>query len=192
MHSYLINPKIYIIPLKKANTNIFIVTGDLHQGKTTFVQQVVELLDVHKSGVAGFFSLGEMLNGNRSGFVLHDISSATNITLCSEQFHESWKLFRRFFFNPDALAAGNRMLVAGANEEKRILVVDEIGPMELGKDGWYVGVSHMQKHFKGIQILVVRRKLIDEVVAFFQLNNPFIVDIEKHNPQEFVELLNLR
>ncbi|MDA3865768.1 MAG: hypothetical protein PF489_03340 [Salinivirgaceae bacterium] len=178
--------------MKNKTPNIYIVTGDVHQGKTSFVRKVVEKLCANNMEVGGFLSLGEISHGQRSGFVLRTLANAKDVELCSDEPHDDWQQFRRFYFNPDAIALGNEILKQEAQKQIPVVVVDEIGPMELNGFGWFPGISALQTHFSGTQIWVVRNTLVDEVKHFFRAQHSHIIDITKHNPQDLILSLALR
>jgi nucleoside-triphosphatase THEP1 len=57
------------------------------------------------------------------------------------------------------------------NEKKGWLVIDEIGPLELRKEGFYKILNEILGTKTSLQIiLVVRNSLIEEVINFFRLS----------------------
>lgn len=189
MHDYLVNHKICLIVLKINDHKIYIVAGAVQQGKTTFIQNVVAGLRANYIGVAGFLSLGEFTNGMRSGFKLMQISSGKQIKFCKDVPVDGWLKFRKFYFNPDGFCAGHSWIKEGIESETSVLVIDELGPMELDGNGWFSTVSLLHS-YAGVSVFVVRRVLVDALLELFQWKNVKIVDVEQYQPQEFVvELL---
>jgi nucleoside-triphosphatase THEP1 len=178
--------------LKNKIPNIYIVTGDVHQGKTSFVQKVVEELCAKNMEVGGFLSVGNLKHGHRSGFVLRTLSDGRDMELCSDEPHKNWLKFRRFYFNPNAIALGNKILIDEAQAQTPLVLVDEIGPMELNEAGWFPGIAALQTNFRGTQIWVVRRTLVDDVKHFFQVQHSQIIDISKQSPQALIHSLALQ
>jgi hypothetical protein len=62
---------------------VVIITGEVHQGKTTFTQKIVADLFGQNIRIAGFLSIGINENGIRTGFNLIDIGSSRQIELKS-------------------------------------------------------------------------------------------------------------
>lgn len=169
----------------KAKNNIFLITGDFHQGKTTFARETVKLLNQLDFKTGGFLSEGTFKNGKRDSFVLVDIETNQKIKLCSIQPKEGWQKYRKFYFNPAAIQMGNQILQK--QQGNRIVLVDEVGPMEMEKKGWYSGMKTLCEKDEIIQIWVVRNILIDEIKRAFNIPGCNIIDIEKDTCKELFQ-----
>ena len=110
---------------------VVIITGEIHQGKTTFAQKIISDLLKQKIRIAGFLSIGIDEDGTRTGFNLYDIGSSRQIELCSDKKDDKRLKLGRFYFNQEALALGNEILNPDNLSDKQLIVIDEIGPLEL-------------------------------------------------------------
>jgi len=63
--------------------------------------------------------------------------------------------------------------------EKGCLIIDEIGPLELRKEGFYKVIKQSVKDYASGLVLVVRNDLVDKVIAFFELKQSKIITKEQ-------------
>jgi len=156
---------------------IFIITGEIGEGKTTFAQQVVH--DLRKKGlaIAGFLAPGIDDNGKRNGFRLSDLSTGVEVELCTRIQHESWIQTGPFYFNPEGLKRGHELLQAEQAKEKQLIVIDEIGPLELNDRGWADSIETLCRESIVPQMWIVRKGLVSAVARKWNAGNVWIFDI---------------
>ena len=168
----------------KKRNRVFIITGDFHQGKTTFAKNTCDLLQDKGSLVSGFLSEGIFINGERHSFNLRNIKTGETMGLCSVDEIQGWRKFRKYYFNPEAISMGNQILLnATANQ---ITIIDEIGPLELMGEGWSIGLQFICEKMDFIQIWVVRQILVGEIADKFHIPEKNIFDINKHQAIDLV------
>ncbi len=145
---------------KQPQVMITLLTADQGAGKTSFLQGAVERWRQEGVRVGGFLSLGVGTPGQRESYDLLDLTVGTRIQLCQRSETGSGPRTGSFQFSESALAKGNSILrEPGAID---LLVVDEVGPLELGGDGWWPAlVEQMDTPMN--QIWVVRSSLVEEV-----------------------------
>ena len=80
-----------------------------------------------------------------------------------------WLRHRGFYFNPDALRKGEEILSDGMQNGAELLVIDEVGPVELSGGGWSRILGEMEKEYHTPQIWVVREKILHEVKDRWQI-----------------------
>jgi len=163
---------------------VIIITGEIHQGKTTFTQKIVSDLLNQKIRIAGFLSLGVNKDGIRTGFDLAEIGSPGKIELCSD--NEKYNRFKlgRFYFNQEALAFGNAILSPGNLSDKHLIVVDEIGPLEIKGLGWSEAIDKSTTSFLIPQLWVVRKSLVQKISRRWSIGNAYIYDISNSSIEE--------
>jgi nucleoside-triphosphatase THEP1 len=169
---------------------VVIVTGDIHQGKTTFVQKIVSDLLKQKIRIAGFLSIGVDEDGIRTGFNLSDIGSSRQIELCSDKKDDKRFKLRRFYFNQEALAMGNEILNPGNLSDKQLIVIDEIGPLELNDHGWSRAIENLTRSITIPQLWVVRKSLVQKITRRWNIGNAYIFDITESSIEEVENMLN--
>jgi nucleoside-triphosphatase THEP1 len=156
---------------------VVIITGDIHQGKTTFVKEIITDLQKQKIGIAGFLSIGVEENGIRTGFNLADVGSSRQIELCSDKKDDRRLKLSRFYFNQEALALGNEILNPDNLSDKQLIVIDEIGPLELNDQGWSRAIEILTRSITIPQLWIVRRGLLQKISRRWNIGNAYIFDI---------------
>ena len=161
----------------KVKPQILIITGEIHQGKTTFTQKVVSALLEDGIKIAGFFALGTDRNGERTGFNLVSIESSEAVELCSEKEDINKVKFGKYYFNPEAICFGNGILNDENVSGKQLIVIDEIGPLELVGKGWSDTIERLTRKYSIPQLWVVRKSLVEKVSRRWSIGNAYIFDI---------------
>lgn len=163
---------------------VVIITGEIHQGKTTFAQKIVADLHEQKIRIAGFFSVGINENGIRTGFNLVDIVSSRQIELCSDKKNEKRLKFGRYYFNSDAISLGNEILNSNNLSDKQLIVIDEVGHLELNGQGWSNAIENIIRSNTVPQLWIVRKSLVQKCSRRWNIGNAYIFDITESNIQE--------
>jgi len=169
---------------------VVIITGEIRQGKTTFTQNIIAELKSRRIKIAGFFSIGIDENGRRKGFNLSDIESGKLIELCSDKKDENRLKLGRFYFNTEALALGNEILKPANIADAQLIVIDEIGMLELKGQGWCSGIEDLTGNFTIPQLWVVRKSLVQKISRKWNIGNAYVFDIADTNLTEVVEKLS--
>ena len=156
---------------------ILIITGEIHQGKTTFTQTIIKDLLEQKIRIAGFLSLAINKNNIRTGFNLFDIESSEQTELCSTVKDESRIKFGQYYFNNDAILKGNEILNTENLSDKQLIVIDEVGPLELSGNGWCSAIENITRSIAIPQLWVVRKSIVKKIARKWNIGNAYILDI---------------
>jgi nucleoside-triphosphatase THEP1 len=168
---------------------IVIITGELHEGKTTYAKMIIKNLQNQKFKIGGFLSLGLQENGDRIGFDLFDIETKQKVVLCRKTQNTNWLKCGRYYFNPDGLSKGNEILSNPSLSGKDAIVVDEIGPLELRNQGWSDAVENICRNTLIPQIWIVRINLVHQVIKKWNVGNIYICKISEDSIVDVQELL---
>lgn len=145
------------------HSNIYILTGEVHSGKTTFTGKVVDALKKDNLVVGGFLVVGTFVNEKRNMFQLTDLLSDEKITMASVKKERGWFRYKKFYFNPSAFKKGARIIDRSLDIGVDAIIIDEVGPMELLGKGWYKVLEVLGRDYRTPQIWVVREKIRKEV-----------------------------
>jgi nucleoside-triphosphatase THEP1 len=150
----------------QAARTVYIITGPVRSGKTTFLMARLN----GKKDVAGF--LTPDYNGIRN---LYDIS--TRETFGFEKTGgdvpgEECVGVGRFCFYREGFEKGKQILAEALIRNPSLLVIDEIGRLELNNEGFGPMVhevlnAHQTNTFQGDVLLVVRDTLMEKVITQF-------------------------
>lgn len=148
----------------------FIISGDIHAGKTTFAKELAKELSTLGVGVGGFLSVGTFKENERATFSLLGLLSGEEALLAStnEADISGEKVpFMKYFFSKEAIELGKNEFLAAVNYGSNFIFIDEVGKMELDGAGWAPLFQSLPS--ASSIIAVVRSGLVDEVnKRFFQ------------------------
>ncbi|MEI7829409.1 MAG: nucleoside-triphosphatase [Prolixibacteraceae bacterium] len=163
---------------------VFVLTGYVGGGKTTIARELS--LSLHEKGVrlGGFLSVGIDEGSRRLGFQLVELGTSKSIVLCQTAHTEGWPSTGRYFFNPEAIESGKRILDPSSLLGKDLVVIDEIGPLELKDQGWATAIEELCSNFPIPQIWVVRKSLVSQVIKKWRIGDVYIFDLTDDGPEK--------
>lgn len=115
---------------------IFFITGGVGQGKTSALRQIVTILQHHQIKTCGVYSPRMVQDGETIGYDVVDICTGNREIFLRTNGDDTMARIGRFFIYPHGLAHGRKALAADAAHGARILVVDQVGQLELDGEGW--------------------------------------------------------
>jgi nucleoside-triphosphatase THEP1 len=163
---------------------IFIITGKIGSGKTTFLKKLISGLQEHSLSVSGFLAMKSSIKKSGWNYNLSFIDTGESIPLLSGEQVQGWIKTGNFYFNPEAIDRGNRILNDAQIFRKDLVVVDEIGIFELEGKIWSDSISLLVKKPVNIMIWVVRDTLVEKVIKKWGIKDPVITDIEKESVRQ--------
>ncbi|MGA3110007.1 MAG: NTPase [Candidatus Bathyarchaeia archaeon] len=166
------------------------LTGEPGSGKTTTVRKTAELLTLRGVGVGGMLS-GEIREGGiRVGFNLEDLVTHEKGTLAHVDLQEGPRVgkYRVNLYDIERIGVGS---IERAVRNSEIIVVDELGPMELFSIPLVQAVERAlasQKHFLG----TIHKRASHTLTSSIRSNSKFtILEITPENrdrmPTEIAE-----
>lgn len=139
----------------------FLIMGPIGAGKTKAAVALAQGLRAQGLPVGGVVSPRVVKGGQTVGYRVRDLEGNER-PLCSRD--PPGIEFRRFFFSPEGLAFANAVL-ARAAQDARVVIVDEVGPLELTGGGLAPGVQAALRS-PAFLVLSVRPWLVGEVLAW--------------------------
>lgn len=175
--------------LMNGNSRHILITGEVHAGKTSFVKDLSQKLKEKNFALAGFLALADFENGQRTGYYLFSLTNGQQLQVAASSFRQGWEKKGKFWFNPQAFEQGTKWLENELIEKTSLVIIDEIGPLELAGQGWNKLLRYMNENSNSLQLWVVRRPLVNRVIEEFHLKNPAVVEIESTTTDELLSLL---
>ncbi|HHH52582.1 MAG TPA: hypothetical protein ENK91_02905, partial [Bacteroidetes bacterium] len=156
-----------------------IISGDVRSGKTTYLKNLINKVKLNDPGIkiGGIIAHGIDKNGERLGFEIEDIMSGDKIVLCDNQPEKGDIKYGRFYFKKAGFDFGHRALQK-AIDECEILIIDEIGPLELKGQGWFEDIEKAMEKENLDMYWVVRKSLLEKVLKMWQHKNVEVVSID--------------
>ena len=173
--------------MKRLHT--FIITGEVEGGKSLFLKDLSDFLKLFEESICGFICRGQFTAEGLKDFILKDLNSETEIHLASRKEIPLYQNFGNFYFNPLALDLGNKIIQNAIDTKARILIIDEIGPLELDENLWYNSFINLLENYKGILIFSTRKRFVNVVVEKFKIHQAFIENIESTSARKTGEAI---
>jgi nucleoside-triphosphatase THEP1 len=152
-------------------TKIQIITGDINAGKTTAAEQLCEAYRQSGFSVAGVLAKGSFEGDRKVAFTVHDLHSGQSrllaYTPCSHDKGVSLEdrerhqipSTGRFLFDPHGFAFAEEAVTS--NLDADVIIIDELGILELREQGFYDLTRMLLDEFDGILVLVIRKNLLE-------------------------------
>jgi len=163
------------------------ITGEIHQGKTTFVKHLIGNLQKKNIQIVGFLSVGFDENGERKSFSLLDIKEGNMTELCTKEIHNEWVKYGPYYFNPEGIKHGNSILSIDKLPGVQLIIIDEIGPLEINGQGWSSSIEKITASSDIPQLWVVRKSLVKKIARKWNTGNVYIFDVNESSLQEVEE-----
>ena len=153
-------------PQGTARDGLVILTGETGSGKTTWAGEIVGVLRARGVMVGGVLAPGLLTDTRRTGFDVTDLSTGRTVPLCREgdAGASAGQRWGRFTFTREGLELGREALtVRGRSAD--VIVVDEVGPLELAGGGWAEALDALAGGFGGQVLVIARLAVVDAVRA---------------------------
>lgn len=158
---------------------VLLLVGKSGEGKTTMLDQVTQTdKDLDFGGIV---CPGTFKNGRRYSSTVHCLGTKETAVFARRtdpSGNSSFKFYR------DGRCLADRALNPAANENKDCVVVDEVGPLELGGQGHGPLLAPLLSLEKPRHIWAVRPDIIDEVCRRWMLMEPVILKVSKPDALE--------
>jgi len=165
------------------NPRVIILTGNPGDGKTNMIKALIENESLEEIDFHGFYSMGDWVENERDTYRIIDIHSQASELLCERNGPVSEWRAGPFNFRRLGLEFGCKVLNSiPAEHSGKIVVIDEIGHLELKDQGWGHCMSDLVNS-KTRMIWTVRPSLLDAVIAKWGLDYK-VFDIKKYTESQ--------
>jgi nucleoside-triphosphatase len=159
---------------------LFLITGSRGAGKTSFCAQLVQAAREAGWKPAGLLSRPVFEGEQRTAIQAEDVRTGESRRLAVRGDPPTPGV-KHWQFDPSALDWGDQVLTASTPCD--LLVVDELGPLELERGaGWQSGLAAVDSEQYAIALVVVRAELLGE--ALLRWPNANLVEIDTPEDSE--------
>ena len=137
---------------------IFVLTGPVHAGKTTFLRHLMQGFRDEGIRVNGILSLAVFKDSIRVSYDAFDLANGDSCPLLRTDPDPSWDRAGPFGMIPAGLRRAESAITDTSHSS--LTVIDELGPLELAGQGFWPGFQVVREKRLPI-LLVVRQELID-------------------------------
>lgn len=156
---------------------VFILTGQINQGKTQFTSKLVEKLQ--KSGllISGLITLGNANDKSRNAYNFQNILTVEQTKLCSTEPDPEKPRYGRFYFEQTGIEKGCTIILGALTDPPDLLVIDELGPMEINNRGWAPAIEKIVEAKACAQFWVVRERLVKPMMRKWNVGDIIVFDL---------------
>jgi len=157
--------------------NLFILTGKIHSGKTTFLQKMCNKLKEDGLKINGLLSPAYYEDENRRGYNGLNIKTNELFPLTRTEGKSTWEKEGPYYFIPEGLKKAEEAILDFKDSD--LTIIDEIGPLEMKKRGLWKDRSQLL-HNNRHSIIVIRNTILEDFLCEIE-ENPMIFDMGKKN-----------
>jgi len=143
---------------------VIILTGDQGEGKTSLIRSITSNQMLKHLCFSGFYTRGTWQDNERDNYQIHDLNSNRSSLLCERTGPVSDVRSGPFNFRENGMALGRNILDTSISEGSSIVVIDEIGHLELHGDGWSECLQTLVDQGRRM-VWTIRPGLLDQIVA---------------------------
>lgn len=165
--------------LEKNKPVVFIISGDVNHGKTSTTKNIVTDLLCSGIKVKGFYSVGSTDENGHKKYDVEDIDTGKKEMLCTDIQFDTKSKTGKFYFSEKGIEYGCSIIKKSLEEDSDLIVIDEIGPLEVQDKGWSPVIETFLLKNVPFQLWVIREKLVPVIIRKWSLGDTYIFDIKK-------------
>ena len=170
---------------------VFIVTGTVGEGKTAWLAKLSGLLTEKGVRVGGLLALRIVEDEKTTGYDVSDISTGKRTPFLRHTGSETMGV-ERFTMDDAGFIAGRNALDPANNLDNRVMIVDEVGPLELRGRGWSEVLGALLQETRATVIIAVRKTLTEAVIDRFGLEGAQVIDVAGANVVSFADEISFK
>ena len=155
-----------------------IITGGVQSGKSILAARLVQFLNSRGVLLSGILAVGLWQDGQRQGFDLVDLKTGAKCPLAKRQNDSGGSPITPFQFFDKGLAVGAKALDKERCRNTSVIMVDEVGKLELNGEGWARFLDPLLSIRSASHIWIVRENLVEKVSRRWNLEPVEIIHVE--------------
>jgi iron complex transport system ATP-binding protein len=156
-----------------------IISGDVGDGKTTALYDLVATLKAREITAGGILAPRILEDGITTGYDIFDIRTGIR-TPFMRLTRPEINGVERFTLYDEGYRAGLQALDPENNRGNEVVIVDEVGPLELRGDGWSTNLSELLEKKNNHIVIAVRKTLVEEVKEKFGISDALVFETDDH------------
>ena len=174
-----------------------VITGSVQSGKSSLAWKLVKKFRQASIPMAGFIAKGLWENNQRCGFNLFDLKNQ-RITPLAKRNKENFFLESGtsvaskkvpYTFFDEGIKAGQLALKPENCRQAKIIMVDEMGKLEIQGKGWAPLISPLLELKQCIHIWIIRETLVDPICSSWPFNPTEVISVQ--DPDALNKLMNI-
>ncbi len=170
---------------------VFIISGKVGEGKTRILEQLLGRLKENNISVGGILAPRIMENEQTIGYDLLDLTENRTCSFLRLHDGKAGETIGRYAISMDGIHFGNEALSVAKNLENKLVVIDEIGKLELSDQGWAAALNELLSTSDNHLILSVRDSFVVEVTEKWQIIPVEIFRLDVMNVDEIAQRIKM-
>lgn len=154
----------------KMSRKVFMITGEVGQGKTTQVMKIIESLGMQNIPTGGIYSDRIIVDGVTAGYDVVDVETDHREPFLRRTPGGGPGEIGQYDILPQGIETGLAALSRALNNKTSVVIVDEVGKLELNDKGWSEKIPGLLD-IVPVLILVVRNSFADRVVSKWNIED---------------------
>ncbi len=165
---------------------VILLTGRVESGKTSCLKKLVTRLRESGTGVGGILAERVLQEDLTTGYDVVDIHTGKRAPFLRQVDAQAGPI-GRFSILPEGLDLGKSALSPEKNTENEVVVIDEVGRLELRGEGWSESLSVLLAAGDHHVILAVNDQLVDKIAERWNLRPAFVADLANGGCQPILD-----
>jgi nucleoside-triphosphatase THEP1 len=161
----------------KFNPRVYIISGKISGGKTTFTKKLAVELIKHNIPAGGIISEKFISDSQILGYNLIDIETNESVILLRLSNEAEKERIGRFEIIADGFERGVAILSRMRLSDKKLIIIDEVGVLELGDKGWSACITEILKTSEKHLLITVRENYVEKVIRKWNLIEPVVFKV---------------
>jgi iron complex transport system ATP-binding protein len=119
--------------------------------------------------LSGFYTPKHFIRGKFAGYDFVDVRTGEKSPFIRLKGGDGWKKFGAFYFCSETIDKGN--MIIDKDLQSDILIVDEVGPLELRGQGFIRCLHQSVENCGGELLVVIRSNLLPDFMRIFNSNH---------------------
>lgn len=164
---------------------IFVLTGPVHGGKTTFLESSLARWASRGLAPGGFLSIAVTGASGTTGYDLLELKTGRRHPYLRRGGEPDAERIGPFFFVPSTLERA-RSIIREA-DPRELLIVDEVGPLELLGGGLWPALREALSRPGMRCLLVAREEILEDLATALAPVVPLVFDVRDPNVQKLMD-----
>jgi nucleoside-triphosphatase THEP1 len=176
--NYAENRLVEIRQNQNKDRKIYIVTGKIGVGKTSLIKEIISKLKMENLKVEGIVTTRIMENEISTGYDILNVSTNEKARFLRTFGDKVQQRIGKFYIYTEGLELGQNSL---KTDDAELIVIDEIGKLELEEKGWHNSLLQIVSHSKSHLLLSVREDVLNEVLVKYRISPEIIFNVSEQN-----------
>ena len=158
---------------------MFIITGSLEEGKTTYTKKLIDILRKNKIKVGGIIAERVMTGSMTTGYDIVNIETGKKEEFLRQNGEGGAGRIGKLTINANGLAEGKKILKSVIDHDQTLVIIDEVGMLELQNNGWSENINELLLKSSDSILMIVRDIYVKDVIKKWNLKEVVIFNIRE-------------